>query len=246
LAHAYTEGVIRESTCVEQGATGYVTDCPCGIDYRDSAYSIITKDGTTQCEAFGKQDLTLLPLSNEHKAGTIIVDIVYTDYFKNGTKYVYCKDCEVAIVAEETPSATPLFIAVGYSTDETNGKGVSHTIKVNRDAIELYKSLNNDFYYGVVAGIYTDGTPITGIASAKPTVIMADMSKNNFDSIQIKISGIDEDKIETALICCAYAIENANEPVIKYLSGNKTLDEAESIAYDAVLALPPVQETKEN
>ena len=75
---------------------------------------------------------------------------------------------------------------------------------------------------------------------------MADMSKNNFDRIQIKISGIDEDKIETALVCCAYAIENAAEPVIKYLSGNETLDEVESIVYDAILALPPVQESKEN
>lgn len=249
LGHAYTEEIITESTCVKQGTVGYITDCPCGIDYRDNAFTSVANKKTElngiSYEAYGK-DISYLPLSNEHVMGELLADIVYTNYFEKGITYFYCKDCGIATLAEEIPSATPLFIAVGYSTDETNGKGISHTIKANRDAIELYKSLNNDFYYGVVAGIYTDGTPITGVASAKPNVIMADMSKNAFDRIQIKISGIDEDKIETALICCAYAIENANEPVIKYLSGNKTLDEAESIVYDAVLALPPVQESKEN
>jgi hypothetical protein len=79
------------------------------------------------------------------------------------------------------------------------------------------------------------------IDDLKGMLFQAEQAGHTFE-----ISGIDEDKIETALICCAYAIENASEPVIKYLSGNKPLDQAESIAYDAVLALPPVQETKEN
>ena len=250
IGHAYEQNIITPSTCVTPGKYGYApVGCDCGIDYRENSYVTVANKKTelnnVTHEPFGTEE-SELPLSNEHAIGTVIADIIYTNYFEKGITYFYCKDCGLATVAEETPSATPLFIAVGYSTDETNGKGVSHTIKANRDAIELYKSLNNDFYYGVVAGIYTDGTPIIGVASAKPNVIMADMSKNAFDRIQIKISGIDEDKIETALICCAYAIENANEPVIKYLSGNKTLDEAESIAYDAVLALPPVQEIKEN
>lgn len=249
LGHAYTEEIITESTCVTQGTVGYITDCPCGIDYRDNAFTSVANKKTElngiSYEAYGK-DISYLPLSNEHVMGELLADIVYTNYFEKGITYFYCKDCGIATVAEETPSATPLFIAVGYSTDETNGKGVSHTIKVNRDAVELYKSIGHDFYFGVVAGIYTDGTPITGIDSAKQNIIMADMSKNSFDRIQIKISGIDDDKIETALVCCAYAIENAAEPVIKYLSGNETLDEVESIVYDAILALPPVQESKEN
>ena len=249
LAHPYSEDVVRESTCVVPGAISYVTACPCGNDYRQNTYTTYSTIDTTlnnvEHEAYGTEE-KLLPLSNVHVIGTVIADIIYTNYFENGTNYYYCSVCNTATLAEEAPSATPLFIAVGYSTDETNGKGVSHTIKVNRDAVELYKSIGHDFYFGVVAGIYTDGTPITGIDSTKQNIIMADMSKNSFDRIQIKISGIDDDKIETALVCCAYAIENAAEPVIKYLSGNETLDEVESIVYDAILALPPVQESKEN
>ena len=249
IGHAYTEEIITESTCVTQGTVGYITDCPCGIDYRDNAFTSVANKKTElngiSYEAYGK-DVSHLPLSNEHVMGELLADIVYTNYFENGTKYFCCAVCNTPTLAEEAPSATPLFIAVGYSADETNGKGVSHTIKVNRDAVELYKSIGHDFYFGVVAGIYTDGTPITGIDSTKQNIVMADMSKNSLDRIQIKITGIDDDKIETALVCCAYAIENSAEPVIKYLSGNKTLDKVESIVYDAILALPPLQESKEN
>ena len=46
LGHAYTEEIITESTCVTQGTVGYVTDCPCGIDYRDNAFSSVANKQT--------------------------------------------------------------------------------------------------------------------------------------------------------------------------------------------------------
>lgn len=242
IGHAYAEQVITESTCITQGTFGYATDCPCGIDYRENAYtsysSFDSSLNNVSHEAVGSE-IKNLPLSEIHVMGEALADIVYENYFANGTKYYYCSVCGEATLPEDEPSASSLFIAAGYSVADGDSKSVSHTIKVNREAINAYKEIGHDFYFGAVAAINSDGAPVLGVNAAKEGVIMLDMTNTVFDLITVKIVGIPEDSVGVGLNCCAFAIENGDTPIIKYLCGEATLDKAESVSYSALAELQP-------
>ena len=238
IGHRYMQGTITESTCAEQGTAGYYTDCVCGNDYRENAYVVITADGQTECEPYGTE-IIYLPLSEIHVMGEALADIVYENYFAIGTKYYYCSVCGEATLPEDEPSASPLFIAAGYSFADGDSKSVSHTIKVNREAVNAYKEIGHDFYFGAVAAINSDGAPVLGVNAAKEGAIMLDMTNTIFNLITVKIVGIPDKSVGVGLNCCAFAIENGDTPIIKYLCGETTLDKAESISYSALAESQP-------
>lgn len=238
IGHRYMQGTITESTCVVQGTAGYYTDCVCGNEYRENAYVVINADGQTECEAYGTE-IIYLPLSNVHVMGETLADIVYADYFAIGTKYYYCSVCGEATLEEAEPSAEPLFIAAGYSTAEGEKMSVSHTIKVNREAVNAYIAVGHDFHYGAVAAINSDGAPVLGVNLVKKGAIMLDMTNTSFDIISVKINGITQESAGVGLNCCAYAIENSDTPIIKYLCDDATLDRAESVSYSSLTESQP-------
>ncbi len=237
IGHAYTTQTITESTCIEQGTAGYATECPCGIDYRTNTYSIIdSKTGTTQCEPFGTE-VVYLPLSDVHVMGTEIADVVYANYFENGTIYYYCSVCNEATVAEEEASAKPVFGSAGYSCFENNLLGeISYTVKVDLDAVSFYEAnTGKELTYGLVVGKYIDGNPIIDKNTAQSYSLVSDMSNTQYSKLQIKLCNIDETNMASAAVnMCAYVIQ---DDAVRYLSDTQTFDTAQSLTFASIKEL---------
>lgn len=247
IGHKYTENIITESTCVTQGTVGYVTDCPCGIDYRDNAFSSVANKQTAlngvSYAPYGKE-ISMLPLSTEHTLSNELADIVYENYFENGTIYYYCLNCNKELVPEAVPSAEPMFFAAGYSYFEENALGgISYTIRINQNAIDFYKnSTNKEIAYGLVVGLFVDGKPIIDANTTQEGAVKADVANNRFTILQMKLSGIDTNNENKALNMCAYAIQDEK---VRYISDTETLDVAESITLTAIKALIPETTSKD-
>lgn len=247
IGHKYTENIITESTCVTQGTVGYITDCPCGIDYRDNAFSSVANKQTAlngvSYAPYGKE-ISMLPLSTEHTLSNELADIVYENYFENGTIYYYCLNCNKELVPEAVPSAEPMFSAAGYSYFEQNTLGgISYTIRINQNAIDFYKnSTNKEIAYGLVVGLFVDGKPIIDANTTQEGAVKADVANNRFTILQMKLSGIDANNENKALNMCAYAIQDEK---VRYISDTETLDVAESITLTAIKALIPETTSKD-
>ena len=180
--------------------------------------------------------------------GATIVAIVFdgNNYFVPGVTVVKCAHC-----VQETNGAefSPLFIAVGYSSAEEMNGYVSHTVKVNLEAIEEYKKITGiDVQYGVVAAQATDGKPLQIVEGKVATVgksVAADMTGTSYSTLVIKINGITDN---SAFNCNAYAVVN-NE--ITYLCGEVATDTAVSKSLNIVaeatssVELAPPEEIKQ-
>lgn len=245
IGHAYTEEIITESTCVTQGTVGYITDCPCGIDYRDNAFTSVANKKTElngiSYEPYGKE-VSYLPLSQEHTLGTEVADIIYENYFEYGTIYYFCSVCNAVEVAEATPSASPMFSAAGYSYFEENEEGgISYAIKINHDAVDFYEeNTGKEIIYGLVAGVYKDGKPIIDAENTQEGAISANIANTNFTLLQMKLFGIDSENETKELNMCGYVIQDTN---IRYLSDNNTFDIAESISLSSIKNLTSQETT---
>lgn len=170
--------------------------------------------------------------------GATIVAIVFdgNNYFVPGVTVVKCAHC-----AQETNGAefSPLFTAVGYSSAEEMNGYVSHTVKVNLEAIENYKKITGiEVQYGVVAAQATDGKPLQIVDGKVTTVgksVAADMTGTSFSTLVIKINGITNN---SAFNCNAYAVIN-NE--ITYLCEDVATDTAVSKSLNIVAEATNVQ-----
>ncbi|MBO5338272.1 MAG: leucine-rich repeat protein [Clostridia bacterium] len=241
LPHRYTIETVEESTCATQGTAAYVTNCPCGTDYRTSTYTVIDSatSTTTENEALGTE-LISLPLSTEHVMGTDIADVIYANYFENGTIYYYCSVCNTAKIAEQEPSAAPIFSAAGYSCFEENSAGgISYTIRVNHDALEFFETNKGiELVYGLVVGAHNDGSPVVDKDTVADGVLMADMTKTEYTKLQSKLIGIDSENETTALNMCAYVILDNK---VSYLSDTQTYDSAQPITLQGIKELADSQ-----
>ena len=240
IGHAYKEDVITESTCVTQGTFGYAPDgCTCGIDYRENAYTSVANKKTelndVTYEPYGTE-ISYLPLSTEHVIGTELADVIYDNYFENGTIYYYCKDCGVVELAEATPSAEPMMYSAGYSVYEKDSLGgICYTVKLNHTAIAFYEeSTGKELAYGLVVSKHTDGAPVISKDNVQDGAVIADMTNTDFMQLQIKLSGIDTNNESAAINVCAYAIQDDK---IRYISDKKTFDKAESLTYAGIKSL---------
>lgn len=244
IGHAYKQDVITASTCVTQGTYGYAADgCTCGIDYRNNSFvsysNKLTELNGVTYEPYGTE-VSYLPLSDEHILGTELADIVYTNYFENGTMYYYCALCETVKVAEQEPSAAPIFSAAGYSCFEENSAGgISYTIRVNHDALEFLETNKGiELVYGLVVGAHNDGSPVVDKDTVADGVLMADMTKTEYTKLQSKLIGIDSENETTALNMCAYVILDNK---VSYLSDTQTYDSAQPITLQGIKELADSQ-----
>ena len=216
LPHAYSYDVITESTCVTQGEAGYVTDCPCGQDYRTKTYktySTLNPDiNGVQNQPIGT-DVTVLPLSSEHTCGEIIKDVIYKNGMTQaGTSVYKCLYCDEGLVEESEPTFAPLFTCLGYSAPEADGDiGVAIKYKVHFEAIEAYEQATGETVsYGLYAAtqkaigdndiLDANGTPADG-------VLKAEINNDRFVFISLKMMGFSTDESKNAKFAIGAYVE---------------------------------------
>jgi hypothetical protein len=156
------------------------------------------------------------------------VGVHYDNYFAKG--YVlnecYCK--EKMIASEAT--LEPVFSSRGISAPEDPSRGacVTQGIKVNREMLNL---LGNDVDFGIVVDVNVNGEAYNPILANATTVSLID---SEYDCFDVKVSGIPNDYLSTAIVFCFYIKENKR---LSYLDLASTLESVTGMSYNAALQL---------
>ena len=153
------------------------------------------------------------------------VTIEYKDgYSSVGCRNVICARCDYAVSVE----APALFVCLGYSASESGSAGLILAYKVNHEAIENYKAeTNSALEYGMFA-VLKSNIGENGILNADGSenagVIKADLTKNQFAVVSIKVKGFTTDEQKDAQIALGlYVIVDGEEKEISYCqSGTPT------------------------
>ena len=232
LPHAYSYDVITESTCVTQGEAGYVTDCPCGQDYRTKTYktySTLNPDiNGAKNQPIGT-DVTVLPLSSEHTCGEIIKDVIYKNGMTQaGTSVYKCLYCDEGLVEESEPTFAPLFTCLGYSSPEFNANGIVIGFTVDINAVNEYEAATGaDIGYGVFA-VSKDNLVENDICKnvfdengkTADGVIVAEIT-TSFVAFELKVTGFVENQRDNKLALGAYVSEKKDgATVYSYIQDN--------------------------
>ena len=154
------------------------------------------------------------------------------NYFANAKYQHTCLDCGENYGGTEIEN-TYLFSAGGYShyVDPTGvASSISHTIKINVEAMKDYESTGVTIKHGtVVAAGESLKTPISivdGNLVVEDQAIASNVSGTEFFKLMIKVSGVPEN---TKLNCCAFIAVNSK---VYYLCGSTVLEEAEEVVLD--------------
>ncbi|MBO5357529.1 MAG: leucine-rich repeat protein [Clostridia bacterium] len=244
LPHAYSLKTITESNCVTQGTASYVTSCPCGVDYRENAFTTYsTLDSALNNvanEAYGT-DIVYLPLSEEHTDSDIINNVVFENGYLNlGKKSFKCLYCDETIGTEEEASFPALFLYNGYSMPEDGRLQLSIGYTVNKEALAEYEKLaETSVNYGIVCALADklDGKAPLDETLEGVSVIKADISRQ-YSSFEFVISGFNNELLDLELVMAAYVIdgdslvylqnEQSNLPtsisINKYIADNKPVE----------------------
>ena len=185
---------------------------------------------------------TFVAYAHEYKFenGAVLVGLVYENdnYLLGGTMTVKCAHCDSTTVPEEKYDA--LFEAVGYSMSEDDEpiKYVSHTVIVNKKAIEVYETISGKTVnYGVVGAIANDGKPLyldnEGKLVPSEKAVAVNMTGTDYSKITIKINGL---SVGIGVNCNAYVLVDG---AISYICDDQILD----VAVEKVIAV--VEEPKE-
>ncbi len=235
IGHAYTLETITESTCVTNGTAGYITDCPCGIDYRANAYTTYSSYDNSlnnvAHEPFGT-DIVDLPLSEEHTLSEIVKSVEYKDGFLSlGTTTFKCLYCDEAVSTEEEASYPAIFTFLGYSVPENGELSISVGYSINKSALKQYEATAGKLEFGVVGAVAErlDGNDPLNVANMP--VIKASMD-GGYSSFDFVIKGFDETYLELAMIMCAYVYDGT-----KYVYLQETqVDTPEAVSINSILA----------
>ena len=122
-----------------------------------------------------------------------------------------CTDCGYLFDGDKIDAP---FTYKGFSTD---GESIVYDVKINKDAIEVYKGITGkDFKYGIVVSqIMENGVLINSNEELTNEKILGiKLTGTDYTSIQIKILNIAESLQSTPLHCCAYVIDGDS---VKYL-----------------------------
>ena len=253
IGHAYTEEIITESTCVTPGTVGYVTDCSCGIDYRENSYSSVANKQTAlngvTYEAFGT-GVSELPLATDHTVSDILTNVVFTNgYDKLGTKEYKCLYCDEIASREQEASFSALFNCQGYSVPEDGKGGIAIGFTVNNVAVAEYEEVTGKtLKYGVFAVLKDrlgendvfaqDGTAADG-------VINAELTNYKFVAFEIKIIGFTDALKDVKIGMGAYvSVTDGEATEYSYMQGGKP-DENEKycfVSYNDIAGTPSTNE----
>ncbi|MBO5312953.1 MAG: leucine-rich repeat domain-containing protein [Clostridia bacterium] len=149
----------------------------------------------------------------------IATTITYVSYDMPGTKTVGCTNegCK----HQTTEKLPALYTCLGYSASENSGAGFILAYRVNHEAIENYKTeTGNSLEYGMFA-VLKSNIGENGILNADGSenagVIKADLTKNQFDVVSIKVKGFTNDEQKDAQIALGlYVIVDGEEKEISY------------------------------
>ena len=210
IGHAYTEGVICESTCVTFGKAEYVTDCPCGIDYRSceftSVSNILNDYKDKSHEPFGTE-IYDLPLATEHTLSDVTKSIKFENgFYYLGTRTFKCLYCNEASGVEEEASFPALFSFNGYSVPENGALAISVGYTVFQDALSEYESIMGALEFGVVGAIYEKLGGLAPLAQSVAPVVKAQISAE-YASFDFIISGFTAEQMDLGLVMCAYVYD---------------------------------------
>ena len=210
LAHPYSLETVVESTCVTQGDATYVTSCPCGIEYRESAYTIYStlnaELNEVAMDAYGTE-IQKLPLSEEHTNSDIVNGIIFKNgYLELGTKTYKCLYCDVTTNVEEAPSFPALFSFNGYSTPEDGDLAITVGYTIFQDAVKEYEAIMGNLEFGVVGAIYEKLGGLAPLAQSAAPVIKAQITEE-YSSFDFVISGFTVEQMDLALVMCAYVYD---------------------------------------
>lgn len=201
VSHNY-KGVADQTVC-PAGSLMVYTCTGCASSYEEKLESFIG----------GTHDFVI-------ENGATVAKIVYenNNYFANGVVVIKCASCSAQ---NSDTEISPLFEAVGYSTNEAMNGFISHTIKVNVDVVDEYKNYTGiTVQYGVMASVAASN-PLTienGKVVANGKAVAAEMSNTNYTTLLIKVHGITSNE---AMNCNAYV---AIDGVITYLCGDEALE----------------------
>ena len=176
----------------------------------DNTLCPVGKVTVTACKFCDFAEYTIDGEAAERKEHTFdfengeIGSIVYNNYFEKGFKSVLCADCAATQALDEATEGA-LFISKGISA-KTFGDtiGLVQGYELNRNAINLYKSFNSDFDFGILAYANVGG----GAVAPKPGENkVVDITFNNManDYIEVMLTSIPDDCQDVKLVFCIYA-----------------------------------------
>ncbi len=223
IAHPYYAATITESTCVTKGTAGYVTNCPCGEDYRTNAYKTIStlnaEINNVENAPYGTE-IVFLPLLDYHTESDILKDVVFKNgYDKLGFKAYKCLYCDEISKIEDEASYPALFTNKGYSSSEDEENGVDISVVMHIEVIEAYEELTaREVEYGlfvVTRKILGENDIVNENGEIASGVIAATLPRD-FSIMSIKIFGFNTDAQKAAQFAFgAYVIDGKNTAYIQ-------------------------------
>lgn len=241
IGHAYEIGIITPSTCVTNGLSGYITDCPCGIDYRLNSYVSVSNTNTDLNNVTHKPygtETTPLPLLDEHTMSDVIMDISFENgYLNNGTKTFKCLYCDAAAYTEGEATFTPIFTCLGYSCSQiSNGIIVGYLI--DTVALNEYVSVTGaTVSYGVFAVAYNKiGTnhAVSPDGTFAKNVISYDLTTQTHTAFDIRVLNfVTDEQKSSPIVLGAYVIEARGE--IKTVSYMQSDDAPSGESYSTLI-----------
>ena len=210
IGHAYTQSVVNAPTCEANGQFTYVTDCPCGIDYRNVAY---TSSANKRAEYNGVSYEAMgegaeIPMLGHILEGDV-KGIVYSDGFLSpGYKQYICSRCN-QLASEQEPSCKAIFTYLGYSMPEDGSYALSVGYSINKEALKAYNTVNNtELEFGGVMAIEEklngkaplDST-LTGVSVIKARI------QGDYSSFDLVIGGFNDTQLDLAVVMCTYVYD---------------------------------------
>ena len=227
---------LTPATCGENGLRG-ISCIVCDKNVGEVIPATGDHQYTDDCDC---STATVCTVCNQTIVETLehIIGTVYkydNGYSNEGLKVVGCvrDGCEHG----ERTTLDALIVSLGYSKEE-DGVGITHTAKINREAILEYQAFlssekgeNVKAMYGVIAAIDDkNGTPITayGTLAEGYKAAFTDNSNTAYTILTVKLCGITDTTQKLNL--GAYIIIDGN---VNYIYGltKQTSNKAESVSY---------------
>ena len=208
--HKYEEGRI-EPTCTKDGVDGFLTDCPCGEKLNGDITVQIFEAVTTNNQSYYEitYSSTIIPATG-HFEDTVINIAYINGYMEYGVKDCICKVCSEEYT-EVSPSATPLYIFLGYSMPEDGRLEISIGFMINNEAIDIYEKITESTVnYGVVIALESK---LNGKAPLDSEVIANTQSvelDRKYCGFALKVSGFTEANLDLAVVMAIYVREGDN------------------------------------
>jgi hypothetical protein len=205
--------------------SGYRDDLPTASIHLCSSELVYTMAGT---QKKSELKLTLVENGANHFVKNENIGVHYDNYFAKGYSVNECY-CGKKMIAPEA-TLEPVFVNRGISAPEDPSRGASVTqgIKVNREMLNL---LGDDVDFGIVVDVNVNGEAYNPILANATTVSLID---SEYDCFDVKVSGIPNDYLSTAIVFCFYIKENER---LSYLDLASTLESVTGMSYNAALQL---------